>query len=65
MDDFGLMLYNARWYDPTIGRFIQADSIMPGSIAGSQFGYWFTDPRSVVPGTSVAPVYFVAIFMLR
>ena len=29
MGDFGLMFYNARWYDPTIGRFAQADSIIP------------------------------------
>jgi RHS repeat-associated protein len=28
--DFGLMFYNARWYDPTLGRFAQADTIIPG-----------------------------------
>jgi RHS repeat-associated protein len=27
--DFGLMFYNARWYDPTLGRFNQPDSIIP------------------------------------
>ncbi|MFQ5615767.1 MAG: RHS repeat-associated core domain-containing protein [Anaerolineales bacterium] len=26
----GLYFYNARWYDPALGRFIQADSIVPG-----------------------------------
>ena len=26
--DFGLMYYNARWYDPTLGRFAQADTII-------------------------------------
>ncbi len=26
-DDFGLMYYNARWYDFTVGRFAQADVI--------------------------------------
>jgi RHS repeat-associated protein len=26
----GLMYYNARYYDPAIGRFISADSIVPG-----------------------------------
>jgi len=26
---FGLMFYNARWYDSTIGRFVQADSLIP------------------------------------
>ena len=25
--DFGLMYYNARWYDSSIGRFVQADSV--------------------------------------
>ena len=28
MGDFGLMLYYARWYDPAIGRFAQADPII-------------------------------------
>ena len=26
---FGLYYYNARWYDPVLGRFIQADTIVP------------------------------------
>ena len=25
----GLLFYNARWYDPTVGRFISADTIVP------------------------------------
>jgi RHS repeat-associated protein len=28
---FGLMFYNARWYDPVLGRFTSADSIIPGA----------------------------------
>ena len=28
-NDFGLMFYNARWYDPGVGRFAQADTIVP------------------------------------
>jgi RHS repeat-associated protein len=32
--DFGLMYYNARWYDPNLGRFAQADSVIPGGVQG-------------------------------
>jgi RHS repeat-associated protein len=28
-DAIGLYFYNARWYDPTLGRFIQPDTIVP------------------------------------
>jgi RHS repeat-associated protein len=31
-DDFGLMFYGARWYDPVLSRFAQADSIIPNSL---------------------------------
>jgi len=33
-DDFGLMFYNARWYDPSLGRFAQADTIVPSGGQG-------------------------------
>ncbi len=29
-DSIGLYYYGARWYDPALGRFIQADTIVPG-----------------------------------
>jgi len=29
MAEIGLMYYNARWYDPALGRFVQADSLIP------------------------------------
>lgn len=29
--DFGLHFYNARWYDSSLGRFAQADSIVPSA----------------------------------
>ena len=32
-DDTGLLFYNARYYDPSIGRFVSADSIVPGNAA--------------------------------
>jgi len=33
-EGFGLMFYNARWYDPALGRFAQADTITPGGAQG-------------------------------
>ncbi len=33
---FGLMFYNARWYDPYITHFTQADTIIPESTQGTQ-----------------------------
>lgn len=33
-EGFGLMFYNARWMDPVLGRFIQADSIVPPGVQG-------------------------------
>jgi RHS repeat-associated protein len=32
----GLYFYNARWYDDSLGRFIQPDSIVPEAIQGTQ-----------------------------
>jgi RHS repeat-associated protein len=34
--DFGLYFYNARWYDPTLGRFTQPDSLIPEQSQGAQ-----------------------------
>jgi RHS repeat-associated protein len=43
LDDTGLLFYNARYYDPAIGRFISADTIVPGS-----------NPLTVWPSDAVA-----------
>ncbi len=32
--EFGLHFYNARWYDSSLGRFTQADSIIPPGVQG-------------------------------
>jgi RHS repeat-associated protein len=32
--DFGLLFYNARWVDSSVGRFAQADTIAPGGVQG-------------------------------
>jgi len=49
--DFGLMFYNARWYDPSLGRFAQADTIVPSGVQGlDRYAYvnnspvMYTDP---------------------
>jgi RHS repeat-associated protein len=46
--DFGLYFYNARWYDPTLGRFAQPDSLIPEQSQGAQawdrFGYANNNP---------------------
>ena len=50
-EGFGLMFYNARMYDPALGRFTSADTIIPGGVQGyDRYAYVnnspvnFTDP---------------------
>ena len=50
-EGFGLMFYNARMYDPALGRFTSADTIIPGGAQGlDRYAYVnnspvnFTDP---------------------
>lgn len=46
-DGFGLMFYNARWYDPALGRFAQADTIIPqsqGVQAWDRYAYVSNNP---------------------
>ncbi len=41
----GLYFYNARWYDPAVGRFIQADTIVPGGVQGlDRYAYVENNP---------------------
>jgi len=63
--DFGLMFYNARWYDPALARFAQADTIVPlqtqGVQAWDRYAYVnnnplkYTDPSGhfLVPGAII------------
>ena len=45
MDDFKLMYYNARWYDPYLARFAQADTIVPGGVQGyDRYAYVNNNP---------------------
>jgi RHS repeat-associated protein len=38
LDKTGLLYYHARMYDPVVGRFLSADSIVPASASGSMDG---------------------------
>jgi RHS repeat-associated protein len=43
--DFGLLFYNARWYDVSLGRFAQADSIVPPGVQGlDRYSYTNNNP---------------------
>jgi RHS repeat-associated protein len=43
--DFGLQFYNARWYDSSLGRFAQADTIVPGGVQGyDRYAYVNNNP---------------------
>jgi RHS repeat-associated protein len=48
---FGLMYYNARWYDPSLGRFAQADSVVPepsSPLAFDRFAYVNNNPMRYI-----------------
>jgi RHS repeat-associated protein len=41
----GLYYYNARWYDPALGRFAQADTFVPGGVQGfDRYAYVYNSP---------------------
>jgi RHS repeat-associated protein len=47
MADLGLLFYNARWYDPDLGRWAQADTYIPdpGNPADyDRYGYVRNNP---------------------
>jgi len=48
-DSFGLMYYGARWLDVSLGRFAQADSIVPGGVQGyDRYAYANNAPTKYV-----------------
>jgi RHS repeat-associated protein len=45
VNDFGLLFYNARWYDPGLARMAQADTDVPGGVQGyDRYAYVNNDP---------------------
>jgi|GEM_PF-3715153 len=54
--DFGLMFYNARWYDPALGRFTSADSIVPAGVQGyDRYAYVNNNPLRYTDPTGHCP----------
>jgi RHS repeat-associated protein len=44
-EGFGLMFYQSRFYDPQVGRFVQADTVVPGDIQGlDRYAYVLNNP---------------------
>ena len=43
--EFGLLFYQARWYDSSLGRFAQADTIVPDGVQGyDRYAYVSNNP---------------------
>jgi RHS repeat-associated protein len=70
--DFGLMFYNARWYDSSLGRFAQADTIVPGGVQGyDRYAYTnnnpikYTDPSGHESGDCYDRGYCTKKYQLR
>jgi RHS repeat-associated protein len=52
--DFGLMYYNARWYDPALGRFAQADPMVQNpyySTSYDRYSYVYNNPVKYIDPT--------------
>ena len=54
--DFGLLFYNARFYDPSLSRFISADTIVPPGVQGlDRYAYTFNNPLRYTDPTGHDP----------
>ena len=56
--EFGLLFYNARWYDPALSHFAQADTIVPGvggSGAWDKYAYTVNNPLRYVDPSGNEP----------
>jgi RHS repeat-associated protein len=56
LDETGLYDYGARYYDPAIGRFIEADTVLPGEFpqALNRYSYVYNNPVKYVDPTGHA-----------
>jgi RHS repeat-associated protein len=60
VEGFGLMYYNARWYDSALGRFAEGDSIVPwvgNVLAWDRFAYVYNNPLNLVDPSGFDPIY--------
>ncbi len=58
LDETGLYYYGARYYDPEIGRFISADTIIPDPInpqAFNRYSYCINNPLKYIDPTGHQP----------
>ncbi|MDL1943778.1 hypothetical protein FBQ99_15705 [Chloroflexi bacterium CFX2] len=54
--EFGLLFYNARWYDPSLKRFAQADTIVPPGVQGlDRYAYGLNNPINFVDPSGHLP----------
>ena len=58
LDSTGLLFYNARYYDPQIGKFISSDTIVPSAAnpqAFNRYGYAYNNPLKYTDATGHCP----------
>ncbi|HNE04386.1 MAG TPA: RHS repeat-associated core domain-containing protein [Anaerolineales bacterium] len=64
-EGFGLMFYNARWYDPALGRMAQADSVVPAGVQGyDRYAYNFNNPIKYTDPSGHDPILAGALALL-
>src|SRR4030042_6436658 len=57
--EIGLYFYGARWLDPAMGRFIQADTLVPGGVQGpDRYAYSSNNPVKYIDPTGHWPCSF-------
>ncbi|MEK6751810.1 MAG: RHS repeat-associated core domain-containing protein [Chloroflexota bacterium] len=57
-EGFGLMHYQSRFYDPALGRFTSADTIVPGGVQGyDRYAYVNNSPLNFVDPSGHEPKY--------
>ena len=64
IEGFGLMFYQSRFYDPQVGRFSQADSIVPGGVQGlDRYAYVNNSPLNYLDPSGHRPISFIPVFI--